>query len=156
MHEIEVWKAIAGYEGAYMISTLGRVLSLPRVGVRSNGRSNPVPGRILTPSANPSGHLTISLCRDGAVRHAYVHRLVLETFEFWPCPPGWETRHINDIKTDNRWSNLYWGTSSDNEHDKVRNGKHNEASTPPRRVLASMVSPICTPKPLSRRSLSAK
>lgn len=52
----------------------------------------------------------------------FVHHLILETFE-GPRPPGKETRHLNDIRSDNRWpENLCWGTRSENMADRVRNG----------------------------------
>ena len=55
-----------------------------------------------------------------------VHRLVLEAF-VGPCPEGYETRHRNGDKTDNRLLNLMWGTRSDNRLDNVEHGTHKEA-----------------------------
>lgn len=54
-------------------------------------------------------------------RQYKIHRLVLETF-VGPCPNGMESRHFNDIKHDNRLSNLRWGTHLENTDDSKRNG----------------------------------
>lgn len=56
-----------------------------------------------------------------------VHVLVLEAFE-GACPPGHEALHDNDDPTDNRLTNLRWGTRSENLLDRVRNGLHNHAN----------------------------
>jgi predicted transcriptional regulator len=36
---------------------------------------------------------------------------------------GWGGLHRNDVKTDNRLKNLYWGTNHENAEDAVRNGR---------------------------------
>lgn len=52
-----------------------------------------------------------------------VHRLVLEAF-VGPCPDGMETRHRDGDPTNNRLSNLCWGTPAENAEDKKSQGKH--------------------------------
>lgn len=59
--------------------------------------------------------------RGGKVTVLFVHRLVLEAF-VGPCPEGMECRHLDGTRTNNRLSNLAWGTSAENEADKVRHG----------------------------------
>ena len=49
--------------------------------------------------------------------------MVLETF-VGPCPKGMEACHNNDIKTDNRLSNLRWDTKSNNTFDAINHNKH--------------------------------
>ena len=49
-----------------------------------------------------------------------VHRLVLETFV--GLSGGLQGQHKNDVKTDNRLSNLKWGTHQQNMDDAERNG----------------------------------
>jgi len=49
-----------------------------------------------------------------------VNRLVLETF--CGSQPHKQTRHLNGVKTDNRISNLKWGTAAENAEDRIRHG----------------------------------
>lgn len=59
----------------------------------------------------------------GSARSARtVHVLVLETFA-GPRPAGMVSRHLNDIKADNRIENLRWGTCGENTADIFRNRK---------------------------------
>lgn len=60
-----------------------------------------------------------------------VHRLVLETFK-GPCPPGMTCRHLDRDRTNNRLSNLKWGTSEEQKadmrkHDTIMDGTRNPA-----------------------------
>jgi hypothetical protein len=50
-----------------------------------------------------------------------VHRLVALAF-YGKCPEGWVVRHKNDIKTDNRPSNIAYGTQMENMDDSYLNG----------------------------------
>ena len=119
---MEQWRPVLGYESSYEVSSLGRVRSLPRVIVRRNGRPIPVKGGIrkLVRSANS---LRVTLGKSDV---RLVHHLVLEAF-VGPRPEGAIGLHWNDDPTDNRVENLRWGTYSDNNHDRVRNGIHHNA-----------------------------
>ena len=55
------------------------------------------------------------------------HHLVLEAF-VGPQPDGMETRHLNNVRNDNRLSNLLWGTSSENNYDIVKAGRNRNAN----------------------------
>ena len=63
------------------------------------------------------GYLTIGV----RGRHHYIHVLVLEAF-VGPCPPGMECRHADGDPTNNRLSNLSWGTPAQNAEDRIRHG----------------------------------
>lgn len=52
-------------------------------------------------------------------RPCYIHILILKTF-VGERPPGKEARHKNGIRTDNRLSNLCWGTKKQNARDRKR------------------------------------
>jgi len=39
------------------------------------------------------------------------------------CPDGLQGLHANDVKSDNRLSNLSWGTPSQNQLDAIRNDR---------------------------------
>ena len=51
------------------------------------------------------------------------HTAVLTTF-VGPCPPGMQARHLDDNSYNNHLSNLKWGTSQENQADKIKNKKH--------------------------------
>ena|SRR6476660_7493925 len=79
-------------------------------------------GRVLSQHSNPRGYPSVTLSRDGEQPTRQVHALMLEAFA-GPCPPGQEGRHLNDVKTDNRWpENLAWGTRKENLADRLLNG----------------------------------
>jgi hypothetical protein len=105
----EAWRRHPRYAG-FEISDQGRVRN-----VRT--------GRILLGSVNRRGYRMAMIGR----RPRPVHRLVLEAFE-GPCPVGMEACHENDVKADNRLSNLAWKTRSANLRDAVRNGRNHNAS----------------------------
>ena len=53
----EIWRDIAGYEGLYQVSNMGRVKSLERIITRKNGKKQTIRERILKPRATPDGYL---------------------------------------------------------------------------------------------------
>lgn len=119
----EQWRPIPGYEGAYEVSSLGRVRSLDRV----TDRGRRWKGRVMRPAALKSGYLIVSLWREGKQTTPLVHRLVLAAF-VGPAPEGCEALHANGINSDNRIANLSWGTHSENQLDQVAHGTHTKAS----------------------------
>lgn len=121
----ENWKPISGYEGFYEVSDLGRVRSLDRIIADKSGKKKHLKGRILKPGLNRRGSAKVRplvvLTKDNIQKSAFVHVLVAETF-IGKRPDGKECCHKNDISTDNRLCNLYWGTRSENLQDAIRNG----------------------------------
>lgn len=116
----EVWKDVVGYEDYYEVSTLGRVRSKPRLVYGNHNKPYEKPQKLLkTPlrCGYPSLHLT----KDGVSKNRTVHSLVAEAF-LEKVKSSDIVRHINDIKTDNRLSNLTYGSYLDNEKDRVKNG----------------------------------
>jgi hypothetical protein len=73
--------------------------------------------KLVQPCLRGKGYLAIRL----GGKNRRVHRLVLEHF-VGPCPPGMETRHLNDNRIDNRLSNLAWGTREQNAIDRREHG----------------------------------
>lgn len=114
MSRVEKWKPVVGYEGRYMVSDRGRVLSL---GSTTSGR------RILSQSTSGSvGYMSVALYRgDGKKTTRTVHTLVLEAFT-GAKPEGCVGRHLDGDHLNNRSSNLSWGTQEANMQDAVGHG----------------------------------
>ena len=123
MSDVERWLPIAGYEGSYEVSSLGRVRSLDRI----NPRGSSYTGKVLSQCGERDQHLSVTPHAGGLRRNFYVHHLVLVTF-VGPCPPGMEGCHWNDIPGDNRLVNLRWDTRRANALDSIRNGTHAKAT----------------------------
>ena len=98
--EGEIWLSIEGYEGLYEVSNMGRVKSL------RDGYGNPRE-KILKQAKMKNGYLYVQIWKDRKVKNCKVHRLV--AIAFIPNPNNYPTvNHNNEIKTDNRVSNLCW------------------------------------------------
>lgn len=119
----EIWKPVVGWEGFYEVSDRGRIKSVSRVTMRTNGYPMTVRERIMKTHPDTSGRLQLRLRRPEVQKQVWVHREVLKAF-VGPPPAGQEGRHLNDDALDNRLENLSWGTRSQNLDDLVRNGKH--------------------------------
>ena len=99
---METWKKIAGYEGMYEVSDLGRVKSL------KHGKE-----KILKPQKINNGYLLVDLYKDGHKKQKYIHRIVAEAFI--QNPQCLETvNHRDEVKTNNAASNLEWMSPADN------------------------------------------
>jgi len=115
----EEWRAIAGYEGLYEVSDLGRVRSLRSRGNGTFGawdRLRPEP-LVRRPKRNRRGYVVVAI-GDGT---RPVHQLVLEAF-VGPRPFGYVTGHLNGQPADNRLVNLAWITSSENQQHRFLHG----------------------------------
>lgn len=108
------WKPVTGYEGLYVVSTLGLVHSLPRT---------TTPGQLVRPRHDPNGYLQVTLSKDGVHTSHRVHLLVLTAFR-GPCPAGKEGAHDDGDKDNCALDNLFWKTRAENIRDVLRHGTH--------------------------------
>lgn len=123
----EQWKAVAGQEGRYAVSNLGRVRSMDRVITDSLGHTRTRKGVLLKPVPASTGYLVVSIGDAGEHSARAVHRLVAEAFHPNPCDLP-QVRHLDGDRRNNTAANLAWGSASENNHDKVRHGTHHEAA----------------------------
>lgn len=104
---MEIWRDIQGYEGLYQVSNLGRVRSLDRVVIRSDGRRRTYKGRILKLAKSSNEYLTVRLSKNGVGGSECIHVLVAQAFI--PNPHGYTVaHHKNHNRQDNRTENLVW------------------------------------------------
>lgn len=119
----ERWLTVPSYEGAYEVSSVGRVRSLARL----DGQNRRVPAAIKKSRLNHDGYPVVTLSKDSRSQKCFVHMLVLAAF-VGPRPDGLVTRHLNGDSEDNRIENLTYGTQADNLRDRVRHGTDPNAS----------------------------
>lgn len=120
----ERWQVIAGTDGAYEVSDLGRVRSVDRTVTYRDGRRYRAKGVVLRPSpSSDGGYPTVALSVHGKTVTRCVHRLVLEAFVGEP-PAGTECRHMDGNPQNNALTNLRWGTRLENIRDQIRHGTH--------------------------------
>lgn len=103
---------VPGFPG-YVVTTRGQIL-----GKRADTRSG------MRLEQGEQGHMRVRLHREGSPRageSVLVHRAVLHAFSRAPRADE-QALHLNGDATDNRWSNLRWGTQSDNWEDRIAHG----------------------------------
>lgn len=101
----EKWRDIAGYEGLYQISNLGRVKSL------NYARQHKSSIKSLQVKSN--GYVKVDLKHNGKLSSMNVHRLVAKAFIPNPGNKS-DVNHIDGNKENNRLDNLEWATRSEN------------------------------------------
>ena len=98
----ERWKDVDGYNGLYQISDYGRVKSFVK--------NKP----IILKQTNVTNYLFVNLYdKSKHKKPVAIHRLVAETFISNPNNLPL-VMHVDDNKHNNRYTNLMWGTYSDN------------------------------------------
>jgi hypothetical protein len=114
--DVERWVAI---DDVYEVSDHGRVRSVDRTVMKSDGKAYFLKGRLLV-NMNDRGYMQVSLGR-GKNQSAKIHRLV--ALAFIPNPENKITvNHIDGNKSNNHVSNLEWATYKENNNHAQRTG----------------------------------
>jgi hypothetical protein len=93
---IEIYKDVIDYEGIYQVSNLGNVKSM-----KFNKE------KILKPSKDSKGYLSINLSVNGVFKMRNIHQLVAESFlNHKRCGYRLVVNHLDFNKTNNNVSNL--------------------------------------------------
>lgn len=103
----EVWKDIENYEGYYQVSNLGRVRSVDRDIIYSNGIIVKYTGKLLSLHLEKNGYISVLFSKNGSQERAYVHRLVAKTFISNPNN-YLEINHKDENPQNNKVDNLEW------------------------------------------------
>lgn len=100
----ELWRWVVGYEGLYMVSSMGNIIAVPH---------DYKDGLWLRPRKTSKGYLSVSLYKDGKYFKMLVHRAVAQAFI--PNPNRLpQVNHIDGNKTNNNVNNLEWCTAQEN------------------------------------------
>ena len=116
---------ITGWPG-YEVSDEGRIRSVDRIVLRSNGTRQTFKGRVLKQTWDTEGdlgHLTVTVYR----KRRKVHQIVLTAF-VGVAPDGMEGCHNDGDPANNRLGNLRWDTHRNNSLDRIRHGRHHLAN----------------------------
>ena len=116
----EIWRPVVGYEGAYEVSSHGRVKSLSRTTTRGGILS-------LKIAHKRGGYPIAALVMNGKQITRSVHSLVAESF-IGERRPGMDVRHLDGNPLNARLENLAYGSRSENNFDAVRHGTHANAA----------------------------
>lgn len=110
----EEWLPVAGHEGLYEVSNLGRVKA---VGYGKARRA----GRHLKLKLGTTGYLYVCLSRANVSKTRKIHHMVAEAF-IGARPPGAFVLHRDGNPHNNVPANLYYGDARQNINDAIRHG----------------------------------
>jgi len=118
LNDSEVWKDIKGFEGLYQVSNMGRMKIL----AHNNKRGYKRKGKIMKLSLNAYGYKQVGISKNDKHYTRRVHRLVAQAFI--PNPNNYPIiNHKDEVKTNNKVSNLEWCTVEYNNNYGTRNAR---------------------------------
>lgn len=120
---MEEWKDIEGYEGLYLISNYGRVLSLRRF--RENGNGGYYQDtKLLTQTYASTGYKKVELVKNKKKQSIKIHRLVAKHFVANPYNYN-VVNHKDGNPENNYFENLEWCRQIDNVNHAIEIGLKN-------------------------------
>lgn len=129
-----MWKEIPGWEDLYAASDGGQICSIRRDGGGIK--------RVLAPSKDWQGRLSVVLCREGETSRYNVRTLVLYTF-VGPRPEGLFGCNIDGDKDNNGVKNIAWKTRAEIMALANKQGRH---AGRPQKLTAKQVKEILKSK----------
>ena len=117
----EEWRDVVGYEGYYVVSSIGRIVSLGRT-IRFFDSFKEKEPHLMSDVSNKERYNRVVLKVDGKKQSCDVHRLVATAFIANPnscrC-----IDHIDGDKTNNSVKNLRWCSDFENQNNPVTREK---------------------------------
>jgi NUMOD4 motif/HNH endonuclease len=108
------WRSVVGFEGIYLVSNQGHLLTQSHLTQDKRGRFRKIKSRLRKPAKNRDGYLTCLLCNGAKIRSTSMHRLVAEAFI--PNPHNLPEVEHRDRNRANNWvHNLEWISKLDND-----------------------------------------
>jgi len=111
--EEEILRDVVGYEGLYLVSNTGFVISTPKQHYCGNNRTYISKARVLKANISNKGYYRVRLYKNGSSAQFGVHRLVANAFienpDNKPC-----VNHLDCNPLNNNADNLEWITFSEN------------------------------------------
>lgn len=120
---MEEWRSITGYDGYYEVSNTGKVRSLDRVVVRSDGVHQVRKGKLKSLFITPDGYLDVKLSMNGQDRRYGIHYLVAREFVDG-FEDGLEVNHKDYNRKNNQHWNLEWVTHKQNIQHTIDGKRH--------------------------------
>lgn len=109
----ETWVSLDIGDGHYEISNLGKVRSMRRLIITSNGHRQTINAKMLTPTLNNYGYPKVRIRVDKKQFNLVVHLYVAKHFVVG-YKKGLQVNHIDGDKTNNNSKNLEWVTCKEN------------------------------------------
>lgn len=113
----EEWRDVAGTDGKYQVSNMGRVKSFKRI-----------PAALLKPNNNGDNYWQVNFRVNGKRRSLLVHRLVMLAFAPIDNPDDFEVDHLDANEANCALSNLEWVTTRENTIRAYQSGRPKDKS----------------------------